>query len=164
LPAPADADIHDTISALIRYRGGATVSYLLSACSSWEGYELRMEGTTGTLSATYEAAPVTGRAPAPTFVAEFAPHDGPIERIELPRQPGNHSGADARMVAAIFRGETSNAENLRQAATALDGGYAVAVGEAVSRSAAAGVPVAIPDLGAVAPSPERHAVVGARAG
>ncbi|WP_380283451.1 Gfo/Idh/MocA family protein [Kitasatospora purpeofusca] len=157
---PADADIADTVSAVIRYRGGAIAHYSLSARSPWEGYTLTVQGTDGELAARYEVVAAGGARPADRYTVRLSPVDGPPRRITVPRESGTHSGADARMLAALLDGALPDGElpdggappapgpygARGPAATAVDGAYAVAVGEAVTRSAAHGGPVAIDGL------------------
>ncbi|MFF4159196.1 Gfo/Idh/MocA family protein [Streptomyces sp. NPDC001678] len=141
---PADADIADTVSAVIRYRGGALAHYSLSARSPWEGYTLTVQGTGGELSTRYEVTPPDGAEPSGHYTIRVSPLDGPVRHLRVPRETGTHSGADARMADALLRAVPDGAGD--RAATAADGAYAVAVGEALTRSAARGGPVAIDEL------------------
>lgn len=139
VPSSADADIDDTITALIRYRRGAAVTYSLTTCSSWEGYELRIHGDAGALATTFLAKPVGDGGPLPDHVIKVRPHDGAEEVVRVPREPGRHGGADLRMTTAFAAGAEGFADTR-------DGALAVAVGEAVTRSSASGVPVPVREL------------------
>jgi predicted dehydrogenase len=133
-----DADIDDEIDAVIRFRRGAVAHYSLSARGAWEGYTVTIEGTRGELTARYEVAAPRGEALANTYTVEIRLVDEPPRRITVPREPGTHSGADARMLRALLAGGADPTP-----ATAIDGAYAVAVGEAVTVSARRGTAVAV---------------------
>ncbi|MFC5803200.1 Gfo/Idh/MocA family protein [Streptomyces formicae] len=141
---PVDADIADTLSATVRYRGGAVAHYSLSARSPWEGYTLTVQGTRGELTTRYEVSPPNGARLTRHYAIRLSPLDGPVRSVTIPRESGRHSGADLRMVTALLRQPAPEREN--HAATAIDGAYAVATGEALTRSAASGGPVAVDEL------------------
>ncbi|BCM72013.1 MULTISPECIES: Gfo/Idh/MocA family protein [unclassified Streptomyces] len=141
---PADADIDDVLAAVIRYSGGAVAHYSLSARSPWEGYTLTVLGTEGELTTRYEVAPPDGTPPAERYAVEVSPLGGAPHTHRIPVESGTHSGADARMIDAVLRHATP--QRASQAATAVDGAYAVAVGEALTRSAADGTVVAVDEL------------------
>ena len=42
-----DIDIEDTMNVIVKYKMGATLSYSLNACNSWEGYTIAFNGTKG---------------------------------------------------------------------------------------------------------------------
>ncbi|MYU23644.1 Gfo/Idh/MocA family oxidoreductase [Streptomyces sp. SID8352] len=141
---PADADIADVLSAVIRYRGGVTAHYSLSARSSWEGYTLTVLGTEGELTTRYEVEPADGARRAEDYTVEVSPLSGPPRSYTVSRETGRHSGADAHMIDALLRHSAAQPED--HTATAVDGAYAVAVGEALTRSAAGGAVVAVDGL------------------
>ncbi len=147
---PTDADIADTLSAAVRYRGGAVAHYSLSARSPWEGYTLTLQGTGGELSTRYEVAPPDGARLAGEYTIRLSPLGEPVRALAVPREAGTHSGADLRMIDALLR--RAGAE---EAASAVDGALAVAVGEALTRSAADGGPVSVDALlpGVLEPTP-----------
>jgi len=144
LSVPADADIADELDAVIRYRGGAVAHYALSARAPWEGYTLTVHGTAGELTTRYEIRAAPGRELDPAYRVEVRALGGPVRTVDVPREEGSHSGADARMLAALVTGRDAGADP--DAATAADGACAVATGEALTRSAATGLPVAVAPL------------------
>ncbi|NUT91337.1 MAG: Gfo/Idh/MocA family oxidoreductase [Saccharothrix sp.] len=134
---PDDADIDDTVFALVRYARGTTLSYSLVGCAPWEGYQAVVYGTDGTIAVDLAAKEERPHVIVTTSLA------GDVRRVVLPREAGRHAGADARMCAAAFLG--AGGERL---AGAEDGAWAVALGEAVSTSAREGVRVVL-ERGAV---------------
>ncbi len=138
---PEDADIDDTIDAVIRYPTGVLVHYSLSARCAWEGYTLTIQGTKGELSARYEIRDADGAPVQTDYELEVNLRGRPRRTIVVPREPGTHSGADARMLAKVLEPKTD-----ANAAGAIDGAYAVATGEALTRSAATGVPSRIDEM------------------
>lgn len=144
IEVPADADIADTVDAVLRYPDGALAHYSLSARSTWEGYTLSVEGTAGELTTRYLVRGPDDSPPPSQHHINLHVFDQPSRRISLPREPGTHSGADAHLIAAAFGSDNGLADPA--AASALDGAFAVAAGEAITRSAAEGVPVSPADL------------------
>ncbi|APR75943.1 putative oxidoreductase protein [Minicystis rosea] len=137
---PSDADIEDTIDARIRYGGGAVVSYTLTACSTWEGFELTIRGTEGALAATYD------KLSTEDYPVTLRMGNGPEQRLRIPREVGRHSGADHRMLAALFGPPDAEHEASAPLPGALEGALAVAIGDAVHRSAARGAPVMLDEI------------------
>jgi predicted dehydrogenase len=127
-------DIEDTYSAVVRYRGGASMAYSVNFSAPWEGYRLAISGTHGRI----EASTVAFRgaaAPEPgTDSVTFYPIFGERETYPVPPAVGGHDGADPLIQQDLFT--EPSAESLRLALTAdsRQGAYAVAVGEAVWRS------------------------------
>lgn len=142
-----EIDIEDTYSAVIRYRRGASVSYSLNASAAWEGYTLGINGTQGRIETVHYTEPSRlPFSPPDHQTVTLMPLFGELERAEFPIDQGGHGGSDERLRHELFVGELEDARGLGLAASGLQGAYAVAVGEAVWRSAAEGRPIAIPDL------------------
>ena len=142
-----EIDIEDTYSAVIRYRGGASVSYSLNASAAWDGYILGINGTDGRIETVHYTEP--SRVPfsrADGQAVTLMPLFGELERAEFPVEQGSHGGSDERLRYELFVGELDDGRGLRLAASGLEGAHAVAIGEAVWRSAATGRPIAISDL------------------
>lgn len=135
---PPEADIEDTIRARIRYRGGGKVSYSLTSCSPWEGYALAILGSRGSLTARYDKLSTDDH-----FITVRLGR-GSERRLRVPRESGRHSGADSRMADAVFgRGDAREPGGLPGAHEAA---VSVAIGDAIHRSNALGVPVVLSDL------------------
>jgi predicted dehydrogenase len=130
-----DIAIEDTYSAVIRYRGGASVSYSANFSAPWEGYTLAINGTKGRLESTHYTSP--SRCPFPASDRQpitYYPMFGERQIHETRVLPGGHGGGDPLILRNLFVETTPENTELGLNATSLDGAYAVAVGEAVWRS------------------------------
>jgi predicted dehydrogenase len=168
-------DIEDTMSVLVGYRGGASMSYSLTAHSPWEGYRVGVNGTRGRaeLDVVERSHVAAGRAARllgpngkrPAVDPGVTPgtvdgstgarphgarlvvqrHWGMAAEVPIPEGEGAHGGGDAILLRDIFRGTAD--DPLRRRAGHLDGMRGVAVGIAVNQSLRSGQPVRIADLG-----------------
>jgi predicted dehydrogenase len=168
-------DIEDTLSVLVGYRRGASMSYSLTAHSPWEGYRVGVNGTRGRAElevvershvAMGDAAQLLGPngkrpavdpsvAPGPVDGTTGArPHGSRLvvqqhwdvaKEVPIPEGDGAHGGGDAILLRDIFRGPAN--DPLRRQAGYLDGMHSVSVGVAVNTSLRSGGPVRISDLG-----------------
>ncbi len=128
----AAIDVEDNYSALIAFDGGTRMTFSVNFSAPWEGYRMVANGTHGRLEV--ECYPSPGRCPFPAQSrATFTPlFGGAPEPLEWESAAGGHGGADPEMLRHLFHSE---AEDLP---TARDGAMAVAMGEAIWRSALAG--------------------------
>jgi predicted dehydrogenase len=166
--------IEDDMSVLVRYAGGPTMTYHLTAYAPWEGYRFMVNGSRGRLELEvvendHVAAAVAGavkghstgsaalhgveaaveRGAVSLRVRPFwaPPRDVPIEGH---RREG-HGGADARMLVQLLRPDGARlaggpADELGRGATERDGARALLVGLAANESIATGRPVRVADL------------------
>ena len=143
-----DIDIEDTYSAVIRYRGGASVSYSMNASSPWEGYTLAINGTEGRIETRSYTSPNRCAFPAERQTITYIPMFGQrqVHEIGGGSNQGGHGDSDLRLRQEIFMGPQPENAGLGLPADAMAGSYAVAVGEAVWRSATSGRPIKIEDL------------------
>jgi predicted dehydrogenase len=142
-----EIDIEDTYSAVIRYRNGATVTYSANFSAPWEGYILAINGTKGRIETTHYTSP--SRCPFPASERQpitFFPMFGGRQVHETRSVAGSHGGADPLLIRSLFVGETEDHKALGLAAGSREGAYAVAIGEAVWRSAEENRPINIDDL------------------
>ena len=97
-----DIDIYDTMSAIVKYSNGTSMSYSLNAAMPIEGYRLAFNGTKGRLEIRdYERQPWPEQLQSDiTLIKNFS---GKRERIEMPNIEGGHSGGDDRLREVIFR-------------------------------------------------------------
>lgn len=158
--------IEDSLSALVDYRGGAAMTYSLTAFSPWEGYRVSFTGTSGRLelSVVERGAVIPTesgiRAVDPNLIedretlAGARPPSGqlilqkmwePAREIVLETAAGAHGGGDPLLFHDLYVGADTT-DPLRRAATLQDGIRAVAVGIAGNRSMSTGEPVLISDL------------------
>lgn len=155
--------IEDDLAALIRYQGGATMSYHLTTYSPWEGYRVAFNGTGGRLELqVVETAYVSGQSDDHNFsrnvkgaatTAVVEPTTLILQKlwqkpqdIEIPQtNEGGHGGADTHMLRDIFSLEKSD-DPLKRAAGYRDGAYSILTGIAANQSLASKQSVAIDDL------------------
>jgi predicted dehydrogenase len=96
-----DIDIYDTMSAIVKYSNGASMSYSLNAAMPFEGYRIAFNGTKGRLEVRdFERQPWEVARQSTAFLSKnFGKH----EEIQMPKVEGGHSGGDDRMRDAIFK-------------------------------------------------------------
>jgi hypothetical protein len=142
-----DITIEDTYSAVVRFRGGASMSYSLNASSPWEGYILAINGTRGRIETRSYTSPSRCPFPAEPQTVTYIPLFGERQVHGVARSAGEgHGGSDLLIKQEIFVGPLPETEKLGLAANALSSAYAVATGEAVWRSVESGRPVNIEGL------------------
>ena len=96
-----DVDIYDTMSAIVKYSNGASMSYSLNAAMPFEGYRLAFNGTKGRLEVRdFERQPWPVEQESTAFLSKnFGKH----EQLEMPQEKGGHSGGDDRLRDVIFK-------------------------------------------------------------
>lgn len=156
-----EIEIEDTYSAVVRYRGGASMTYSTNFSSPWEGYQLGINGTKGRLETVSYTDP--SRCPFPASNRQtitYYPLFGERQIHETRQAQGSHGGADTLLKHELFVEPLPESEELGLRASSLEGAYAVAVGEAIWRSVASNAPINISDLlGTYAEAAERDAHV-----
>lgn len=134
---PADADIHDSVHALVQYACGATAHYALTSNAPREGYTCTLRGTRGSCTVRY----TTGEGPHRVDVHTVSGTGGGRELIL--REEGTHAGADLRMLRALPAALGPAAAP--EFATAADAASAVATGAALFASSTQGRRLPVPD-------------------
>ncbi|HEY9290465.1 MAG TPA: Gfo/Idh/MocA family oxidoreductase [Microlunatus sp.] len=146
----SEIDIEDTYSALIGYRGGASASYSIDFSSPWEGYRLGISGTEGRIETSYghdlQRNPLPGND-----AVRLLPLFGPARTIEVDTGGSGHDGADPIMRSDLFGTPSEESLRLGLPATVEQAAYAVAAGEAISRSITSGTVI---DIGRLLAAPE----------
>jgi predicted dehydrogenase len=153
--------IEDDMAVLVRYAGGASMSYHLTAYAPWEGYRVMFNGSRGRL----ELEVVESDHVSPTAAAgvkgepgaESAAEQG-FKRLQVrpfwapPREIAvdglarhGHGGADVRMLADLIRPDAP-ADPLGRTANAVDGASALLTGLAANESLAQGQAIRVQDL------------------
>jgi len=96
-----DIDIYDTMSAIVKYSNGASMSYSLNAAMPIEGYRLAFNGTKGRLEVRdFERQPWEVARQSTAFLTKnFGKH----EELDMPQTEGGHSGGDDRLRDVIFK-------------------------------------------------------------
>ena len=160
--------IDDDMSAIVRYTNGASMTYRLTAYAPWEGYRVAFNGTKGRIEyEVEERSYVSGSWTDHNSESAIDPSRGEIEiaepirllvrpiwgrprRIEVDagRGEGGHGGGDRRLLRDLFGkpGGSPAQDPLGQAATHVDGAWAVLTGAAAVRSAETGAVVELADL------------------
>lgn len=136
-----EIDIFDTMSAIVRYVGGATMAYSLHAYCAYEGMRAAFNGSTGRL----EVEVIESRhAPADEIrVFRFLTEE-PETIVAVPRDEMGHGGGDERLLDDLFRG--AGDDPMGRAAGVMDGALSVLTGVAANRSVATGGWVHVGDL------------------
>ena len=136
-----EIDIYDTMAAIVRYEGGATMSYSLNAYCAYEGMRAAFNGTTGRLEV--EVIESRHLLADELRVYRFLTEE-PEAVIAVPRADEGHGGGDDRLLDHLFRGVED--DPLGHAAGVMDGAYSVLTGVAANRSVASGGWVRVADL------------------
>ncbi len=139
--------IEDDMSVLVEYRGGARMSYHLTAYSPWEGFNIAFNGDGGRLEYTVvESGPHMSENPVDNVSIRLFPLFGEPHDIPVPESDeSGHGGGDARLLADIFSLEPIE-DPLERAADHRAGMSSVMVGIAANRSMAAGRAVPISEI------------------
>ncbi len=136
-----EIDIYDTMSATVRYRSGAVMSYSMTAYAPWEGYSLAFNGTGGRLEVLFvERAP--GREPGVEMTLH--PLRQPARAIEPEVGGGGHYGGDRLLRDHLFRGVEADPLGLQADSRA--GAMSILTGIAANRSIEEGRPVRVDEL------------------
>ena len=145
-------DSEDTYSAMVAYRGGASLAYSCVFSAPFSGYRLGITGSKGRLEVnvitqTFAEEEVFEAYPKQREIV-FYPIFGGRQPLAVVTSQGGHGGADPLLQQDLFgRGVRDEAvADLDTVSTALDGAMAVATGEAVWRSIQDGRPYSISEL------------------
>jgi predicted dehydrogenase len=156
--------IEDTLSLLVDYDSGISMSYSLTAYSPWEGYRVSINGIEGRaeLEVVENAAVLLDgdQVLDPSATEDTRGANG-LRRMgeklvvqrqweqayEVPIVSGRkgHGGGDALLISDVFRG--SEADPLGRRASWIDGVRSVAVGIAGNRALEEDRPILISELG-----------------
>ena len=139
-------DIEDTYSVLVRYGRGASLAYSCNFSTPWEGYILGINGTKGRVEIVNHTNPDPAAVDGEKAEIIFYPLFGGKKVIEIPPVAGGHDGADFRIENDLFGKPSKESRELALVAGSRDGGYSVAIGEAVWRSIKAKKPISIKPL------------------
>ena len=167
--------IEDSLSLLVDYARGTTMTYSLTAFSPWEGYRVGFNGTEGRLelevtergwvrsaadqhgtdqsggtavvdpSAVHDAAAAADAIRPVGERVVLQRHWQRAEEIEIPTGAGGHGGGDAILLDDVFRG--AGEDPLGRTAGYLDGVRSVIVGISGNTSLREGRPVDTAEFG-----------------
>lgn len=125
-----DIDIYDTMSANVRYSGGALLSYSLTAHSPYEGWKVSLNGTKGRLEAQeYHSGQKAGENKQEIKVFN---QRGEILTYEIMKATGGHGGGDERMLDMLINGY--DADPLGHIAGSREGAMSCLIGAAANIS------------------------------
>jgi predicted dehydrogenase len=146
-----DIDIEDTMNVIVKYKMGATLSYSLNACNSWEGYTIAFNGTKGrieheiveggAISAGATNYQGTGRDLVRTRII---PLRGKAQDLEVWTGTGGHGGGDNVMLTELFGAAAE--DKYKRAADERGGLYSILIGAAANQCFQTGSSVKIADL------------------
>jgi predicted dehydrogenase len=96
-----DIDIFDTMSAIVKYSNGTTMTYALNAFMPYEGYRLAFNGDKGRMDVrSYERQPWTV---AESHEISITKSFGKRTDVPVPKATEGHGGGDDRLRDLIFR-------------------------------------------------------------
>ncbi|HVU24138.1 MAG TPA: Gfo/Idh/MocA family oxidoreductase [Opitutus sp.] len=160
-------DIYDNMSASIRYRTGALLTYSLVSFSSREGMRVSFTGDRGTLEyheflgthiirgqSDAELDREQSATDRPIEYIRVYPHFQPSYDVPVERVKGGHGGADPALMENLFSSGAS-ADPFHRAAGHEQGAASILVGIAANESIAAHRPVKLLDLAPLQPTATR---------
>ncbi len=128
-------NIEDTYAAVMRYDGGAYLTYSLNGSVPYEGFRVGINGTEGRIEFSdvhsMRGLPFPNPGPQPVW---YIPMFGGRELIDAINTGGGHGGGDPLLLDDLFLGPEPNSF-LKRTAGIEDGVEAVLTGVAVHRSA-----------------------------
>ncbi len=137
----SEIDIEDTYAAVIKYDGGAVLSFSVNFSSPFEQHRVVINGTHGRIEDGYTFA--DDQLYTDAALAYYPLFEKQAKSINIKNSTGGHAGGDPALMQDIL----CNTDKPHIARAGLKAGtYAVAIGEAMWRSAQTGLPVKIKDL------------------
>lgn len=147
-----DIDIEDTMSVIVTYDNGVSMSYSLNAFNAWEGYTVIFNGTLGRIEhQMVEAIYVSGTDAVQGGIKDggvttrIFPLRGEPRDVEPWSGEGGHGGGDKVMLDDIFLPNPAE-DPYRRAADQRSGAYSILTGIAANHCFVSGGPVQISDL------------------
>jgi predicted dehydrogenase len=145
-----DINIEDSMSAVVDYDTGATLSYSLNAFNAWEGYTVAFNGTKGRIEHTVvESTYINGAEnPHGAFTGvhtRVIPLRGAATDLVPWTAEGDHGGGDRLMLEDIFAPDPAG-DRFHRIADERAGAWSILVGIAANRSMETGAKVKIADL------------------
>ena len=145
-----EIDIEDTYAAVVRYDGGAFLTYSLNGSCPFEGWRLGINGLDGRIETEQIHRGVRsplpdGRGGGGPQPIRYFPLFGGRELIDPPAAGGGHGGGDPLLRDELFIGPDEDAKVKRQAPL-MDGVLSVLTGVAVHKSVAEHRTVTIDEL------------------
>ena len=98
-----DVDIYDTMSALVKYSNGVTMTYDLNAFMPFEGYRVAFNGEKGRLEVRDHERQPWKVEPADETEIYLTKSFGERVKVPVRAEEGGHGGGDTRLRDLIFR-------------------------------------------------------------
>lgn len=143
--------IEDTISAIVKYQSGATLTYSLNAYSPLEGFRVSFNGSKGRLdvnvvemSYVNSGGDKANEGALEKIEITVHPMFGKPYSVDVQQQPGGHGGGDPALLNDIFG--TPEPDRFNRRATHADGALSILTGIACNKSLRTGLPVQVQDL------------------
>jgi predicted dehydrogenase len=157
-----DVTIEDTMSVLVRYRGGMQLAYTLVAYSPYEGFRVSFTGERGRVEyEEFHGRHVLGHGEVGLehmhhgrYRLVVHPHFKEPYEVDVAAGDGGHGGADPALQDNIFSHEPAP-DPLAKSAGHEQGAASILVGIAANRSIETGLPVRIGDLVSLRPEARR---------
>jgi len=147
-----EIDIEDTMSVMVSYRNGVTMSYSLNAFCPWEGYAITFNGTLGRLEHKCEESvyinadgSVPGALKKEGTWTRVYPHWESAYGVDVWTGKGGHGGGDVLLRRDLFGAEAAD-DKYKRAADQRAGAWSIMTGIAANHSMAEGRPVRIDEL------------------
>jgi predicted dehydrogenase len=138
-----EIDIYDTMSATVRYAGGAQLAYSLVAYSPYEGWRTSITGTHGRMELEeIESGPLAGAAPHLVRIYDAA---GQLSTHTVGETEGGHGGGDPLLLERLFGGQNLP-DPLGHMAGSRAGAMSILIGIGANQSIANNCVVRISDL------------------
>lgn len=140
-------DIYDTMSVVVRYKGGKQLTYSLHAGLPYEGYRLAINGSKGRLDCFLpeSGAPVRNIGGWEFTVTPIFSQSEGQQTFFVPSGKGGHGGGDPVLLEHVFRGGGEK-DPYGRAAGSWAGAMSILIGVAANKSIATGKAVRIADL------------------
>lgn len=143
--------IEDSMSVLVRYRSGVTLTYSLIAYSPWEGFRVSITGTKGRIELyeKHNSHIIAGQGDAELAAMQergqvkqltLFPMFGLPRQIEIPEGVGGHGGGDPVLLEQLFSANPPS-DPFKRGASHLDGAASLLVGISANESMRTGKPV-----------------------
>lgn len=136
-----EIDIEDNYSAVFRYASGASIAFSCNFSTPWEGYQLAINGSKGRIEANYRTLPLeeaTGRPSERLESLVFLSLFGGKEEVPVIKATGGHGGGDPLLQHDLFMKPGEESLALGLPTKLYEAAQAIAVGEAIWRSACDG--------------------------
>jgi hypothetical protein len=155
----SEIDIEDSMQAMMEYRNGVMVNYLLTAYGPTEGYRAVFHGTRGRVTLTTvergfvrtDGSLVRPALPERSCIIVQPLFSQPYE-LPLPKADGMHGGGDILMLKHLLGGDADDRYGL--GADERAGAWSALVGIAANASLASGAEVSLNELASGIPEPD----------